>query len=137
MEVVVAEGAVSLSAPDVSSAASGAARAIDSLLLGVADLGRIDAKGQLRKLRGVNVREMLAWTRGELVFNNTPVNEVIARLNMWYDARIVLADSSLATVGFTSSFGSEPLDGVLRELAAAVGARLENHNGEFILRRDQ
>lgn len=126
-EVVVAEGLVSLTAPV----------ARDSILLRVADLGRIDAQGRMNKERGVDVRAMLAWTRGELVFAATPVREVVARLNVWYDARVVLSDTTLASAEFTGSYGSEPVTLVLRELAAAIGARMENRNGEFVLTRDR
>src|SRR2546429_585367 len=90
-EVVVAEGRVTLSRADTT-----AATRTPALVLEARDLGRLDPSGVAAVRRGVDVGRYLAWTRGVLAFDGTPLGDVVLTLGRWYNVEIRLADSALA-----------------------------------------
>ena len=51
----------------------------------------------------------LAWKRGELLFTETPLDEVFRSLERWHGTDIVVRDSSILHHTFTGSFTSESL----------------------------
>lgn len=75
----------------------------------------------------------LAWTRGTIDFRNAPVTQVVAEIGRWYDVEIQVPDSALAGRHLTISFDDEPLETLLREIAAALNARVERQGRTLIL----
>jgi transmembrane sensor len=75
----------------------------------------------------------LAWTRGQLSFRDAAVPEVLAEIGRWYDVEIQVADSALAARHLTITFDDEPLDTLLREIAAALDARIERRGEVLVL----
>ena len=133
LNVVVAEGAVVLrSTPLTDTDGLPAAPVADSLLLGTADLGSIDASGKLTLRRDVDVDSYLAWRQDRLVFRDTPLREVLERLHAWYGMDIVLGDSTLAQRKFTATFDAEPASTVLDQLSLIVQVRYQ-HRGTLTL----
>lgn len=114
VRVVVTEGKVVLSA----GAGSGA-------ILGVRDLGRVDTTGTPRVTRGVNVDSYLAWMRGRLAFDQTPLADAAAEIGRWYDVQVSLGDAALRTRRLTIAFGDESLDQILDAIAFITHARYE------------
>ena len=110
-EVVVAEGRVALwrARPDTI-----AVEAPPALVLGARDLGQLRASGDATLRRGVDVDRQLAWTRGVLAFDGTPLREAVRTLGRWYDVEIRLddADSALAGRRFTATFTNEDRPGL-------------------------
>src|SRR5437773_2089543 len=136
-EVVVAEGRVALwrARPDTI-----AVEAPPALVLGARDLGQLRASGDATLRRGVDVDRQLAWTRGVLAFDGTPLREAVRTLGRWYDVEIRLddADSALAGRRFTATFTNEPIDLVLQRIALTLGLRVERADGSvFLLRNDR
>jgi len=136
-EVVVAEGRVALwrARPDTI-----AVEAPPALVLGARDLGQLGASGAATLRRGVDVDRQLAWTRGVLAFDGTPLREAVRTLGRWYDVEIRLddADSALAGRRFTATFTNEPIDLVLQRIALTLGLRVERADGSvFLLRNDR
>ena len=126
-EVVVTEGRVSLSRAETTSPA---------VVLGLRDLGRLDASGPATVRRGVDVDRYLAWTKGVLAFDGTPLSEVMPALERWYNVEIRLSDSALATRRLTASFQNEPIDLVLKRIALTLGMRVERGSGSVFLLRN-
>ncbi|MGH7718148.1 MAG: FecR family protein, partial [Gemmatimonadaceae bacterium] len=144
LAVVVSEGAVALTAatspdtvrfPGAARAASSRPAVRDSVILTEADLGRLDADGRISVERNIDVDAYLGWTEGRLAFSNTPLREVIPRLNRWYDIDVRLGDSSLGNVPYTASLKDEPLPHVLRLLAASLNVRVERAGKVVTLHR--
>ena len=133
-EVVVAEGRVTLSQADTT--ATTAASRTRSLVLGARDLGRLDPSGVATLRRGVDVGRQLAWTRGVLAFDGTPLGDVVHTLERWYNVEIRLADSALAARRLTATFQNESIDLVLQRIALTVGLRVERADGSVILLRN-
>jgi transmembrane sensor len=136
-DVVVTEGAVTLTA---ASDGSGAAVPSGHLELRANDRGTIDEHGGLRAERGVDVDDALAWTRGELVFTNTPVRDVIAEVRRWYgvDLRVLEplqgpSPSAVERVRFTARFTGEPARVVARELAKTLRGRVEESGQALVI----
>ena len=126
-EVVVTEGRVSLSRAETTSRA---------VVLGLRDLGRLEASGPATVRRGVDVDRYLAWTKGVLAFDGTPLSEVMPALERWYNVEIRLSDSALAARRLTATFQNEPIDLVLKRIALTLGMRVERGNGSVFLLRN-
>src|SRR5438552_1310574 len=129
-EVVVAEGRVALWRADTAAASRPA------LLLGARDLGRLEQGGGATVRRGVDLARQLAWTRGVLSFDGTPLGEVVRTLERWYNVEIRVADSALAARRLTATFQNESIDLVLQRIALTVGLRVEPADGSVILLRN-
>jgi transmembrane sensor len=84
---------------------------------------RLRQTGAVRVLRGVNVADEVAWTRGRLVFASAPLGEAAQALSRWYDLDVRVADPELAARPLTGSYSDEPVAQVLTLITAAVGAR--------------
>jgi len=130
-EVVVAEGRVALSRADTTAVPHSPA-----LVLDARDLGRLEPRGVAAVRRGVDVGRYLAWTRGVLAFDGTPVGDVVRTLGRWYNVEIRLADSALATRRLTATFQNESIDQVLKRIGLTVGLRVERAEGSVFLLRN-
>ena len=115
VSVVVVEGSVDL---------GGAESAAPIRRLRRGELGKRDVHGAI-ELRVVDPARYIAWTDGQLLFDETPMRDVAAQLARWYGTPVVIADSALSTRDFTGSFNGEALPKVLAVIAAAVQARVE------------
>jgi len=131
VDVVVAEGVVALGPLSAGDSAPGPRTR--EVVLTAATVGSVDATGRISVRRGIDVADHLAWTEGHLVFAEAPLREVISRLSRWYDLDVRLADTTLADIPFTASLSRESPEGVLRLLAASVGARLERRGAAYVL----
>jgi ferric-dicitrate binding protein FerR (iron transport regulator) len=129
-EVVVAEGRVALWRADTTATSHPA------LVLGARDLGRLDHSGVATLRRGVDVARYLAWTRGVVAFDATPLGDVVLTLGRWYNVEIRLADSTLAVRRLTATFTSEPIELVLKRIALTLGLRVEHAAGSVLLLRN-
>lgn len=125
LNVVVAEGAVVLRAMHPADDDIRQPPVTDSLVLGTAELGRIDRHGKLTHLRDVDVDSYLAWREDRLVFRDTPLTEVLERLHAWYGIEIELGDPALGPRTFNATFEGEPANRVLDVLAVTVGLRYQ------------
>ena len=125
------EGRVALRRADTTTPSRAPA-----LVLGARDLGRLDSSGVATVRRGVDVGRYLAWTRGVLSFDGTPLGEVVRTLERWYNVEIRVADSALAARRLTATFQNESIDLVLQRIALTVGLRVERADGPVILLRN-
>lgn len=76
-------------------------------------------------LAPAEIEEVLAWQSTRLVFNNTPLDEVVTAFNKHNDRRLKLGDPSLAERRITGVFRSDNLDGFMRLAHAIVDVRAE------------
>lgn len=58
----------------------------------------------------------VAWKRGELLFEETPLSEVVKMLERWHGVVIVVSDNAVLRHKFTGSFNSESLVQILELL---------------------
>ena len=75
----------------------------------------------------------LAWVQGRLVFENCPLNQVLAELRRYYPGWIINNNEQLADVAVTGNYRlDQPLD-VVRSLAHITSARLQEFPALVIL----
>jgi ferric-dicitrate binding protein FerR (iron transport regulator) len=85
---------------------------------------------------GADIAALTAWRQGGLVFDNTPLPDVMRDVGRTYDVEVAIADSGLAKRTVTASFrGDEAVDDVLEAIAHAVGARVERTEHRAVLTR--
>ncbi len=68
----------------------------------------------------VDTRVQTAWLTGQLLFNKTPLKEVIAELERKYDVSITVTDNSYLTRLLTASFKDEPLETIIKTVGRAL-----------------
>ncbi len=75
------------------------------------------------------VEDMTAWKDGKLIFDDTPMPEVIKRLERWFGIRIILEDESLLDDRFTATFTSESVTRVfdILKLSSSVDYELDDN----------
>lgn len=131
MRVVVASGKVALWQP-----ATGALPSADTLpliTLSSGDLARLDASGTATVSR-VDPASYIAWTEGALVFNGTPLGDVLPQLTRWYDLDIRLTDNSLTTRRLTATFRDQSVSQVLDLIALSLDLEVVR-NGRIVTLR--
>lgn len=93
---------------------------------------RIGPNGFDRPAR-LDLDKDLAWVEGRLVFENCPLNQVLAELRRYYPGWILNNNEQLANVAVTGNYRlDQPLD-VVRALAHITSARLQEFPALVIL----
>ena len=64
-------------------------------------------------IRTANVQKNTAWVNGELVFDNTPMPEIIKQLERWYGVNVHIVDEDVLNYRLTATFTTESLTRVL------------------------
>lgn len=64
-----------------------------------------------------------SWKDGYLVFDNTPIRDVIKKMERWYGIDIIVSDGRVMNNSFTASFRSESLQQVLTLLDITCGIK--------------
>ncbi len=69
-----------------------------------------------------------AWTSGRLIFDNTPLPQVIKELERWHGINIVVTDNSILKYNITADFNSESIVQIadLIKLSARIDYKYEN-----------
>jgi len=67
----------------------------------------------------------LAWKDGWLVFDETPMKEVIKKLERWHGVRIIVKDSDLLDKQFTGKFKEESISQILEMMNKVSLVRYE------------
>lgn len=89
----------------------------------------------VRVSQNVDVRRFLDWKEGNLTFEGTPLREVIAQMERWYDLNVQLTDTSLESRTFTGTFDeSTPVTEVLDTFTFATGLRYQKKGRTVVLR---
>lgn len=102
-------------------------------LLVVAGERALLKKGFINKEANLDVN-FNAWQTRQLVFNNTPLSDVVNTLKDYYRVNITLrpADSrQLSGSQITASFNDQPIESVMKELALIGDLRVEEIKGAY------
>jgi ferric-dicitrate binding protein FerR (iron transport regulator) len=81
----------------------------------------------------VDAENRLAWMQGKLIFDKTPLRELVAELTRKYDVDVRLSSSGLDTLTVTGSFQQQPLETVLRSLCMTLNLRYEARGNAYII----
>ena len=69
--------------------------------------------GKFQK-RKVTAQYYSAWKQGILIFRNDPMNNVIKRLERWYNVKIIMKDKEIEGYRYRATFEDETLDEVFK-----------------------
>jgi transmembrane sensor len=82
------------------------------------------------KILTVNSTEKLSWLDGKLTFKYEPFEEVVRKLNRWYNVNIVIKDELLDSYIYYGTFKDEKLEEVLRLLRFTAPIRYKDFDRE-------
>lgn len=86
----------------------------DSAVLQPGDVAEVPTTGETVVKRQVNVERLLGWTRGELVFENTPLSDAARDLERWFDIQVRFEDPALRSLRWNATPRiTDPLDTIL------------------------
>ncbi|HET9425039.1 MAG TPA: FecR domain-containing protein [Gemmatimonadaceae bacterium] len=125
VRVAVTEGTVEL-----TRASGSAVRAT----LNAGDAATVTPGGAITAERGVGAGDDLAWTRGTLVFRDTPLLEVSEDLRRWYGVHLDIQDPALRRRPLSASFRGDSLSRVLEAISLALGATTERRGDTVVVR---
>ena len=71
----------------------------------------------------------IAWKNGELIFDKTPMAEVIKKLERWHGVDVIVTDSTILKHSFTAKFSSESVVQIMELLrfTTPVDFKIENN----------
>lgn len=77
-----------------------------------------------------DVEYVSAWRKGYLRFENTPMDEVLRKLERWYGVRISVEDTTIRKYLFTADFESESLSQVLdlMKITTGINYQIDSNN---------
>ena len=78
----------------------------------------------------VDVQPAIVWKDGILHFENTPMTEVVNKLERWYGVSIEVRNQSILEMNFTASFESESLSQVLQllRITSKIDSRIDGRH---------
>lgn len=125
VRVVVTSGVVMLRRSTTSSDTLG--------IINAGEVGLLPATGDAIVARVSNASALLAWSNGQLAFDDTPMSRVAEELRRWYDVDVVV-DRTLLARHVTADFSGESIDDVARVIAATIGGRVERDGRTVMFR---
>jgi ferric-dicitrate binding protein FerR (iron transport regulator) len=97
----------------------------------------ISQNGDIKK-SSVDPDKYHAWTDGKLVFKNDPMEEVVRRIERWYNVKISVEDDELEKYSFRATFQDDSVEEVLKFLALTspigykITPRIIGHDGSYV-----
>lgn len=111
-------------------------RAADSGVALVAGQQVLVSQGRVAAPTAVDIQGIGAWTEGRLVFDRTPLGEVLDAIERHAGLRIALGDPALAQLPVTGSFDSARMDYLLSLLPKVLPVELSRTaDGSPVLNR--
>lgn len=83
----------------------------------------------------VDVDRLLGWLEGKLVFELTPLDEIIAELERTYDVQIDVDDAELASLTLTATFEQVSIETVLSSICLTLGTEYGYGDGRYTIVR--
>jgi len=83
--------------------------------------------------RRIDAGEALSWLEGRIVFDQTPLSEVVAELQRVYNVAIALANPALGENTITGSFHDKPIESVLASICLTVNLQYKNEGNRFVI----
>ena len=75
-----------------------------------------DLKTSAWKTSMVDINKIISWKDGRLVCRDEPFDEVVRKINRWYNVNIIIKDDILESYNYKATFEDETLDEVLKLL---------------------
>lgn len=92
-----------------------------------------DDRGELQTSAADDINAVTAWRRGQLVFENRRLDEVLAELQRFHDISLTLAEPALAKLKVTGTFHTDNLDATLNIIAMTLPVDIRRHNPKQVV----
>lgn len=83
-----------------------------------------------------SIAQYLGWKEGKLVFTKTPLEQIIPKLERWYDITLDLQDPALGKRLLTATFRDEPLTEILNVISLSLDLNYKRITGKKIIFSD-
>ena len=103
------------------------------VILAPGDQVLIDEIGKLSKKENSN-GNFLAWKTGTLVFENTPMRQVMEDIANAYGITYEFENAAFMACPLTTRFENESIENVLQAIEALFGIEIEESNGTYIIK---
>jgi len=134
VSVTVVEGRVTVTEhPDVQESGTESADAEAAVSLGADEQIVISSTGRLNAVHKVKGEMEIAWTAGQLVFDNESVAEIARRFNLYNRTQIVLLDKNLAARRISGVFRATDPDSFVAFVQSASGVDVERQGVDQII----
>lgn len=91
--------------------------------------------GAAQAIQRIDARRALAWTKGRVVFEATPLGDAVAEINRYTGQKVVLAAGGPANAPISGSFTTGDPDGFVKAVSAMLSLEVEHDpGGGFTLR---
>ena len=92
-------------------------------------------RGRVEPVQTIDAEDVAAWRRGELVWTDTPLKDIIADLNRYSEGGIALRAGGVADLDYTLSVQADDVSRAVRLIAASLDLDVvEAPGGEIVLR---
>ena len=107
IDIALVEGKVSIGK-------AGSSLSDNLMVLALGQLAHYDiAENEITKETNINPEKYMGWTEGKMIFIDDPIQEVVRRMENWYNIDITIADQHLLNYRFTGTFVNESLEEIL------------------------
>lgn len=104
------------------------------LLLNPGEGALINTTEQSMKKNVSNDPNSMAWVTGNLVFNNTSLDQVITTLEKVYQQKIELVDYGVTDCSLTATFEHQTLEQVLSVISTTLDLQIDKKNTTFLIK---
>jgi transmembrane sensor len=125
VEVVVAEGKVAYRVEGELPE--------NSVILTRGYLSCLLEDGSIASPKPVSLNTYLAWLDGKLIFDKTPVRDVLKQLERNYDMEFIVDEPIMYDRRITATFADESIDEILRALSISLNVRFERDGKKVVL----
>ena len=134
VDIAVAEGRVEVIQPE-DGARMIAERDVKHVLTAGQQVAAAKT-GRVRPVETIAPDNVAAWRRGELIWVDAPVADIIADLNRYSETRIILGERSYADLDYTFAFHTDDVARAASLLANALGLdEVRRPNGDILLHK--
>jgi transmembrane sensor len=134
VSVTVVEGRVTVTEqPDPRDSGGASPEQSTDVSLGADEQIVISATGGLNTVHKVRGEVAIAWTAGQLIFDNESVAEIARRFNLYNRTQIVLLDQNLAARRISGQFRATDPESFVAFVQSAGGVYVERPSTEQII----
>lgn len=105
----------------------------EEFLLTDSQLADFDIRTGTVNVQQTDVTPYYAWTKGLLIFNNAPLQQIMATLSLWYDMDVFYQNPGLRELHFTGCIKRyDRIETILKALSQSVGVNF-NIKGKTLI----
>ena len=97
------------------------------------------APGELQTpvIKRADIQKNTAWINGELIFDNTPMTDVVKQLERWYGVNIHVLNDDILNYRFTATFSTESITRVLDLIRFSSMLEYEINGKDVLIRHSR